>query len=170
MRDSVRGFWLDTLQIMSCWYQEKILLVSSYSRHLRTCLRGDELSGLCSFCQWSSMLPSVLTSRRSVSSASWLWIRSDTNRVGMGSLAHLCLGSLERRCTSMRSRRGRRRLGMTCRRGFLRRIYQRKVDKLCHWWAYRSLAALVRSYWRKKYVSIWMIELPTRSRSWSWCL
>ena len=29
-------------------------------------------------------------------------------------LAHLCLGSLERRCTSMRSRRSRRRLGMTC--------------------------------------------------------
>ena len=29
-------------------------------------------------------------------------------------MAHLCLGSLERRCTSMRSRRSRRRLGMTC--------------------------------------------------------
>ena len=60
------------------------------------------------------MLPSVLTSRRSVSSASWPLTRSDTKRVGMRSFAHLCLGSLERRCTSMRSRRSRRRLGMTC--------------------------------------------------------
>ena len=60
------------------------------------------------------MLPPVLTSRRSVSSASWPKIRSDTKREGMRSLAHLCLGSLERGCTSMRSRRSRRRLGMTC--------------------------------------------------------
>ena len=37
-----------------------ILMVSSYSRHLRTCLRSEELSGLCFLCQ-SSMLPSVLT-------------------------------------------------------------------------------------------------------------
>ena len=106
-----------------------ILMISSYSRHLQICLRSDELSGPCSLCQWSSMLPSVLTTRRSVSSASWLQIRSDTQRVGVRSLAHLCLGSLERRGTSMRSRRSRRRLEMTCQTRILRRIYQREVDK-----------------------------------------
>ena len=152
-----------------------VLMASSYSRHLRICLRSDELSGLCSLCQWSSMLPSVLTSRRSVSSASWLQTRSDTKRVGMRSLAHLCLGSLERRCTSMRSRRSRRRLGMTCQTRIPpTNLSARSGQRVCHWWAYRSLAALVvrenRSCWRKKHISIWMIELSTRTRSWSWCL